>query len=97
MNGKKTITLVMQWRGANKPVSFAQYDGPFSFANLPTKADNSWTTSAGQNQYVPATNCERFHLNFWFGNYAAKQTPNPPPSKLPQEVVVTNFEFRPVK
>jgi hypothetical protein len=44
---------------------------------------------------VPATNCERFHLNFWLGNYTARQIPNPPPRTLPQEILVTNFEFRP--
>lgn len=90
-----TITLVMSWRGANQPVTFAQYDGAFTFATLPAAPDNTWTSSPDQNQFVPATNCERFHLNFWMGNYAAAVNKvNPPPSTLPQEVVVTNFEFR---
>jgi hypothetical protein len=94
-DGIDTITLVMQWHGANQPVTFSQYDGAFTFATLPATPDNTWTTSSDQNQYVPATNCERFHLNFWMGNYgAAVNGVNPPPSILPQEVVVTNFEFR---
>jgi hypothetical protein len=41
-----------------------------------------------------ANSCERFHINFWFGNYSANKNPNPPPSSR-QEVIVTNFEFRP--
>jgi hypothetical protein len=99
------MTLVMEWHGANQPVTFKQYDDAFTFANLPATPDNQWppdgSTPDSQNKYVPATNCERFHLNFWFGNYSAKRPdpddPNPPPSKLPQELVVTNFEFRPFK
>jgi hypothetical protein len=95
-NGVDTITLVMKWHGANQPVTFDQYNGAFTFADLPAEADYTWTTSSpNQDKYVPATNCERFHLNFWFGNYSAHQNPNPPPSTLPQEIVVTNFEFRP--
>jgi hypothetical protein len=48
-------------------------------------------------EFIPAhtsTSCERFHINFWFGNYTAGMNPNPPPSG-PQEVIITNFEFRP--
>jgi hypothetical protein len=41
-----------------------------------------------------ANSCERFHINFWFGNYSAGQNSNPPPSSR-QEVIITNFEFRP--
>ena len=43
-----------------------------------------------------ANSCERFHVNFWFGNYSANEIPNPNPSG-PQEVIVTNFEFEPAK
>jgi hypothetical protein len=48
-------------------------------------------------EFIPAhtsTSCERFHINFWFGNYTAGMNPNPPPSS-PQEVIITNFEFKP--
>jgi hypothetical protein len=48
-------------------------------------------------EFVPqhtANSCERFHINFWFGNYSAGQNANPPP-RSPQEVIITNFEFRP--
>jgi hypothetical protein len=41
-----------------------------------------------------ANSCERFHINFWFGNYSAGKIPNPEPSSA-QEVIITNFEFRP--
>jgi len=44
-------------------------------------------------QHTP-NSCERFHINFWFGNYSAGKKPNPPPT-APQEVIITNFEFRP--
>jgi hypothetical protein len=40
-----------------------------------------------------ANSCERFHINFWFGNYSAGQNTNPPP-KNTQEVIITNFEFQ---
>ena len=93
-DGQKTVTLVMRWRGANQRVCFAQYDGSFTLANLPAQPANVWNTPASQNQYVPATNCERFHLNFWFGNYSAHKEPNPAPP-LPQELTVTNFQFKP--
>ena len=40
------------------------------------------------------TSCERFHINFWFGNYQQTNNGvNPPPSS-PQEVIITNFEFQ---
>lgn len=101
----KTITLVMRWHGANQPVAFEQYNGAFTFeGGLPTP-DNVFTSVAAQNVFVPATNCERFHLNLWMGffnNPAARGCsnergdcpPNPAPRILPQEIVVTNFEFQ---
>jgi hypothetical protein len=48
-------------------------------------------------EFIPqhtANSCERFHINFWFGNYSAGQNPNPPPANR-QELIITNFEFRP--
>lgn len=93
-DGVDTITLVMQWHGAAQPVTFDQYNGAFTFGNLPSKSDYTWTTAPVQNKYVPMTNCERFHLNFWFGNYSAGMKTNPPPRNLPQEIVVTNFQFK---
>jgi hypothetical protein len=51
------------------------------------------------NEFVPehtTQSCERFHINFWFGNYSAGKIPNPPPTTMqPQEVIITNFQFRP--
>jgi hypothetical protein len=107
--GVDTITLVMRWRGANQPVAFEQYNGAVTFGDLnkqlPPQPSNKFTSAAAQNKFVPATNCERFHLNFWMGFYnndkargcndrSGNCPPNPPPSTLPQEVVVTNFEFQ---
>jgi len=65
--GVKTITLVMQWHGANQPVSFAQYDGSYTLETLPATANNQWTTVDADNPFIPATACERFHLNFLDG------------------------------
>jgi hypothetical protein len=101
-SGANTVTLVMSWDGANTPVTFKQYDGTYDLASLSLPSapppNNQWTTSDAQNPYVPATNCERFHLNLWMGDYPdAAGGFNPPPATLPQEVVVTNFEFSPKK
>jgi hypothetical protein len=95
--GVSTLTLVMQWHGANQPVSFAQYDGAWNFGNLSQATpSNQWTTTAADNPYIPATACERFHLNFWMGDYPdAAGGFNPPPATIPQEVVVTDFAFQP--
>jgi hypothetical protein len=92
-----TVTLVMRWHGPQQPVTFEQYDGSFGFSSLSATPNNTWTTSGSQNPFIPATNCERFHLNFWMGDYAdASGGFNPPPATLPQEVVVTNFQFQPL-
>jgi hypothetical protein len=105
----QTITLVMTWPGANQPVTFDQYDGAFTLEGLPPQPSHTFTSVEAQNLFVPATNCERFHLNLWMGffnNPGAKAVrecqeknqncpPNPPPRTVPQEVVVTNFEFKP--
>jgi hypothetical protein len=108
--GVKIITLVMRWHGANQPVTFEEYNSALTLQDLnnasPPKPDNIFTSdAAAQNVFIPATACERFHLNLWMGffnNAAARGCsnergdcpPNPPPSTLPQEVVVTNFEFQ---
>jgi hypothetical protein len=38
---------------------------------------------------APPESCERFHINFWLGNYGA----NHAPPRLPQEAIITNFEY----
>jgi hypothetical protein len=94
----KTITLVMRWHAAQQPVTFEEYNGSYDFSSLPSKADVAWTSAADQNAYVPAHNCERFHMNLWLGNFpAGKGGPNPGPATYPQEVVVTNFQFQPAQ
>ncbi len=90
------ITLVMVWSGANQPVTFKQYNGSFTLATLPSTPDNQWTTSGNQNQFIPDSNCQKFHLNFWMGNFSkAVNGINPPPSS-PQEILITNFQFQPL-
>ena len=93
--GVQTLTLVMKWPGANQPVTFSQYDGAFTLATLPATASNTWTTSAAQNPFIPASGCQQFHLNLWMGDFTdASGGYNPPPAS-PQEVVVTNFQYQP--
>jgi hypothetical protein len=61
----------MQWLAPNQPVTFKQYNGAFTLATLPgTPADNQWTTSANQNPFIPASDCQNFHLNFWMGDFS---------------------------
>jgi hypothetical protein len=65
--------------------------------NVPTPPIFKTIPPKDVKDFVPdhtANSCERFHINFWFGNYSAGLIPNPPPSS-PQEVIITNFEFRP--
>ena len=94
------ITLVMSWPGADQQVTFKEYTGAYTFAQLASQnpAPNyTWetpTNSPNLNPYVPATACERFHINLWFGNYGTGKPLHPPPSS-PQEVVIENFEFQP--
>jgi hypothetical protein len=91
-----TITLVMEWTGANQPVTFKQFNGVKTLSDDLSNPANTWTTAADQNPYIPASNCEQFHLNFWMGNQPeSKGSYNPPPAS-PQEVVVTNFQFKPL-
>ena len=94
--GVDEITLVMQWNGPNQHVCFKQYDGSFTIdpSTLPEKADYKWETSDNQNDFIPASGCQRFVLNFWMGRWADGGK-NPPPSS-PQEVVVTNFQYKPL-
>jgi hypothetical protein len=95
-NNVNEVTLVMEWVGANQPVTFKQYDGSFTLTTLPANPNNQWTTSVAQNPFAPANGCQRFHLNLWMGNYLdnkEKGFNNPP--EAPQEVVITNFQSRP--
>jgi hypothetical protein len=95
-NGVATITLVMQWHAGRRPVSFSEYDGAYTLKDLPSAASNQWTSSAAQDAFIPSDGCQRFHINMWNGNHqAASHGYDPPPRRLPQEIVVTNFEFRP--
>jgi len=95
------ITLVMRWHGANQQVTFEEYTGAYTFAQLGSQhpaPHYTWetpTNSPNLNMYVPATGCQRFHINLWFGNYGTGQLLHPAPSS-PQEVVIENFEFQPM-
>jgi len=93
-SGVQIVTLVMEWPGANQPVTFKQYDGDFSLDNLPASPSYTWTTAADQNKFIPVSNCEQFHLNFWMGNNPAQKDRYNPPPASPQELVVTRFQFK---
>jgi hypothetical protein len=63
----------------------------------PAAADFTTAPPTSLYDFIPdhtSTSSERFHINFWFGNYSAGENPNPPPSSK-QEVIITNFEFQP--
>ena len=92
-NDTGQITLVMNWKGANEPVTFKEYYGTYTFANLPSEPNNHWTTGDGsigqpnQNPFIPNDGQQAFHLNLWWGSW----TGTPPATQ--QEVTVTNFQY----
>ena len=87
------VTLVMEWKGKQQPATFKQYNGRFDLDNLPASPHKEWTTSSEQNPYIPNSNCQRFHLNFWLGNFPNHPGPS---NNQDQEIVVTNFQYRPL-
>jgi len=92
----KEITLVMEWTDAHQPVTFKQYNGLFTLENLPPTPDNVFTSSEDVNQFVPDSDCQRFHMNFWLGKFGNWDL-NPGPSNgQPQEAVITNFQYQPI-
>lgn len=94
-DGVKEITLVMKWTAAKKPVSFAQYNGIYTLDNLPASPNNKYTTTAEQNNFIPDDACQLFHMNLWMGNYGQGDKHPGPSNNVEQEVVVTNFQYRP--
>jgi hypothetical protein len=83
------ITLVMDWPSAASPATFAVYYGIFDINSLPAQPDITWTTSPGQNQFIPTDACQTFHLNLW------RQPPSVVTPNGNQEVIVKNFRFIP--
>ncbi|HMS65617.1 MAG TPA: hypothetical protein PKD83_10230 [Ignavibacteria bacterium] len=94
-SGVKEITLVMKWTNAKTPVTFSQYDGKYNLDNLPAQASNTFTTGASQNQFIPDDACQLFHMNLWMGNYGQGNKHPGPSNNAVQEVIVTNFQYRP--
>lgn len=92
------ITLVMEWTVANQPVIFKHYNGRFTLETLPGSPDNIFTTTPDQNRFMPDSDCQRFHMNFWMANFGkAVNALNPGPSNgQPQDVVITNFQYQPI-
>jgi hypothetical protein len=92
------ITLVMEWTAAHQPVTFKQYNGLFTLENLPSDPDNMFPSSEDVNKFVPDSDCQRFHMNFWMGNFGKTVDGlNPGPSNgQPQDVVITNFQYQPI-
>jgi len=92
------ITLVMEWTAAHQPVTFKQYNGIFTLENLPPTPDNMFISTEAQNIFVPDSDCQRFHMNFWMGNFGkAVNGLNPGPSnRQPQNAVITNFQYQPI-
>jgi hypothetical protein len=90
------VTLVMTWRdkGVNfwkYPGTWSFDKMPPIPPMIQCGADPNpgtppsfWTSPPDTlTDFIPqhtSTSCERFHVNFWFGNYTAEQNPNPPPT-----------------
>jgi hypothetical protein len=74
------VTLLMLWHGQADLVIFNEYNGAFTFETLPSSPDNNWLLPTGLVNFIPKAACERFHINFWLGNYL-----NHPPPSSPQE------------
>ncbi len=85
------ITVVMNWKGANQPVTFSEYAGLYNLSNLPASATYSWTTPPDLNDFIPNSSLQTFHLNLWRQHWNSK-IPNP----RPDEVTVTNFQYVPL-
>lgn len=82
------ITIVLNWPGADQPVTYSIYYGLYDLASLPSTPDITWTIASSQYQYVPDAACQTVHLNLWR---------QPPQTVFPQgnqEVIVTNFQYR---
>jgi hypothetical protein len=104
-DNQNDITLVMIWEAANMPVIFRQYSGRHTLATIAGATLNfEWITPPGggnpgnRNPWVPGDGCQQFHLNFWQGNNTDEKPEtgiNPPPA-TPQEIVVTEFEYKPL-
>lgn len=70
--------------------------------NLPAP-DSQWTTPIAPpadnlSAFVPAPNCQRFHINLWLGSYIGKPRFAPhdgPTNGENVEVLIKNFEFIP--
>lgn len=90
------ITLVMEWTAAHQPVTFKQYNGLFTLETLPPTPDNVFTSTEDQNPFVPDSDCQRFHMNFWMGNFGKTVKGLNPGPKESQEVVITNFQHQPI-
>jgi hypothetical protein len=92
LQDKGQITLVMNWKAANQPVTFAEYDGIYNLADKPAKPALDWTTpdkpDGGLNEYIPNSAYQTFHLNLWWSSWQ-ELVPHA------EEVTVTNFQYSP--
>jgi hypothetical protein len=89
LKDKGEITIVMDWRAENTPVTYRIYYGNYDINSLPSQPDITWTTSADQNQFIPNEGCQTLHLNLW----------RQPQSVFPnndQEVVIKRFQHKPI-
>ncbi len=87
---QSSMTVVMNWTGGNKPVTFSEYDGIYNLSDLPATPTVTWTTDSQQNIYIPNSYQQTFHLNLWVNPGA-----HLPEKPKPDEVTVTNFQYVP--
>lgn len=81
------LTIEMEWSGAGVAVTYNAYYGAYNTGSLPATPDITWITPASVLPYVPQTDGELFHFNFWqFGGQG-------PSDANAHELVITDFEF----
>jgi len=76
----------IEWKSKNEAPSDLKTAVPDSLRNF--------IPCIGSDCAAPHGWCDRFHINFWLGNFGS--TPHKGPTNdMPQEIVITNFQYRP--
>ncbi len=88
------ITVWMDWKGPNKPVTFKEYNGLYNMSDLPATPSYEWKTGdkdhpPDQDPFIPDDGLQTYHLILWYAHWlgAAPTTT--------QTVTVANFQYKP--
>ena len=90
---QSSMTVVMNWTGGNKPVTFSEYDGIYNLSDLPATPTVTWTTDSQQNIYIPNSYQQTFHLNLWV-NPGRTCRRSPSPTRSPSRTSSTSRSRR---